>query len=158
MILKTLLGGAAVLAMAGPARAADPAAALGWMQGCWAAGGTEAGSGEQWMAAAGGTMLGMSRTIKAGKTVEFEFMQIREVAPGKLAFMTQPSGRAPTTFALLRQDGKEFVFENLEHDFPQRVIYRRDGERGLAARIEGVVKGKAKGIDFPFSRVRCDAD
>jgi len=129
----------------------------GWMQGCWQATGAEAGSGEQWTSAAGGTMLGMSKTVKGGKTVEFEFVRIAEVEPGKLAYIAQPSGAAPTTFSLLRHSDTEFVFENLGHDFPQRVMYRRAGDKLLHARIEGSVKGKHKGIDFPMQRVACDA-
>ena len=149
---------ALVLALAaGGAGAADPVARLGWLQGCWQASGAEAGSGEQWMAAAGGTVLGMSRTVRNGKTTEYEFLQIRETEPGKLAYIAMPSGRAPTTFSLLRESGTEFVFENLGHDFPQRIIYRRDGDKVLNARIEGTVKGKDKGIDFPMKRVACEA-
>ncbi len=149
---------AAMLALgAGNAAAADPVARLGWLQGCWQAAGAEAGSGEQWMAAAGGTVLGMSRTVRKGKTTEYEFLQIRETEPGKLAYIAMPSGRPPTTFTLLRASDNEFVFENLGHDFPQRVIYRRDGDKILNARIEGNSKGKAKGIDFPMQRVSCDA-
>lgn len=129
---------------------------LGWMQGCWMAPGAEKGTVEQWTSAEGGSMFGMSRTVKGGKTVAFEFMQIREVTPGKLAFTAQPSGAPPTTFPLARQDGFAFVFENLAHDFPQRVIYRRDGAQGMLARIEGLSKGKIKGIDFLMQRVSCE--
>jgi hypothetical protein len=149
---------AAVLALgAGGAAGADPVARLGWLHGCWQAAGAEAGSGEQWMAAAGGTVLGMSRTVRKGKTTEYEFLQIRETEPGKLAYIAMPSGRPPTTFTLVRESDTEFVFENLGHDFPQRVIYRRDGDKILNARIEGTSKGKARGIDFPMKRVSCDA-
>lgn len=154
MPLKMIV--AAVLALGAGSAAADPVARLAWLQGCWQAAGAEAGSGEQWMAAAGGTVLGMSRTVRKGKTTEYEFIQIREAEPGKLAYIAMPSGRPPTTFTLLRETDTEFVFENLGHDFPQRVIYRRDGDKGLHARIEGVSKGKAKGIDFPMKRVSCD--
>ena len=128
---------------------------LQWLQGCWAAEGAQAGSVEQWMGPAGGSMLGASRTVKGGKTVAFEFMQMRESEPGKIVFIAQPSGVAPTTFALLREADGEFVFENAAHDFPQRVIYKRDGAM-LRARIEGMVKGKPKAIDFPMQRIGCD--
>jgi hypothetical protein len=149
---------ALILALAaGGAAAADPVARLGWLQGCWQTSGAEAGSGEQWMAAAGGTVLGMSRTVRKGVTTEYEFLQIREVEPGKLAYIAMPSGRPPTTFKLLRESDTEFVFENPAHDFPQRIIYKRDGDRVLNARIEGTVKDKAKGIDFPMKRVSCEA-
>lgn len=136
---------------------ADPLAKLGWLQGCWAADGAEPGTVEQWTSPAGGTMLGISRTIKKGKTREFEFVQIREVEPGKLAYMAQPSGQAPASFTLLRHSDTEFVFENLAHDFPQRIIYRRGGDRALHARIEGMAKGKLKGVDFPMKRISCEA-
>ena len=148
-----------LLAAAGaaPATPADPFANLGWLQGCWVPGaGGEAGTVETWTGPAGGTMLGMSRTVKHGRTGEYEFIQIREIEPGKLAYIAQPGGRPPTTFPLLKSSDTEFVFENPAHDFPQRVIYRRDGER-LLARIEGTIKGKARGIDFPMKRASCDA-
>jgi hypothetical protein len=150
--------GAAVLALAATcAQAADPLANMAWLKGCWqATEGAEPGSGEQWMAAAGGTMLGMSRTVRKGVTTEYEFLQIRETEPGKLAYIAMPSGRPPTHFMLLRESAAELVFENLGHDFPQRVMYQRDGDKGLKARIEGMSKGKLKGIDFPMKRVSCD--
>jgi hypothetical protein len=44
------------------------------------------------------------------------------------------------------------VFENLSHDFPQRVIYRRNADSSITARIEGTVNGEARGRDFPYRR------
>ena len=49
---------------------------LGWLAGCWKSDGAEAGSGEQWMPVAGGSLLGMARTVRAGRTVAWEFMRI----------------------------------------------------------------------------------
>jgi hypothetical protein len=37
--------------------------------------------------------------------------------------------------------------------FPRRVIYRK-APHGIAARIEGVVGGKSRRIDFPFERCK----
>jgi hypothetical protein len=42
------------------------------------------------------------------------------------------------------------VFENLEHDFPQRIIYRRNQDGSLTARIEGDRGGRIVGMDFHF--------
>lgn len=77
---------------------AAPIDKLGWMQGCWMPEGADKGSLEQWTSAQGGSMLGVSRTVKNGKTTEFEFIQIREVTPGQLAYIAQPAGRPPTSF------------------------------------------------------------
>jgi Domain of unknown function (DUF6265) len=37
---------------------------------------------------------------------------------------------------------KVVVFENLDHDFQQRAIYRLDSQGRLSARIEGTILGK----------------
>jgi len=127
---------------------------LAWISGCWESVGGETGSGEMWTAPAGGTLLGVSRTVKHGKTVAHEFMQIRETSPGQIAFIALPSGQSEASFPLVRLSGQEAVFENTQHDFPQRVIYRRDGDL-LTGRIEGRIGGEAKAIDFPMERRPC---
>lgn len=126
---------------------------LGWMSGCWAASGGEAGSGEQWMTPAGGTLMGMSRTVRNGKTVAWEALHIRDV-DGKLAYVAKPHNQPEAAFKLASLDGQHAVFENPQHDFPQRIIYKRDGDQ-LHARIEGTMKGKNKGIDFPLQKTAC---
>jgi Domain of unknown function (DUF6265) len=138
------------------ARAAD-ISQLAWLGGCWKSETAEPGSGEHWLALAGGTLLGISRTVKDERTVEFEFMQIRAVENGQLAFIAMPSGQNTVVFPLLRLGEAEVVFENPQHDFPQRVIYQRDGETKLRARIEGMRRGALRVIDFPMNRVSCES-
>ena len=130
---------------------------VAWLAGCWAIDGAEPGSEERWMPLAGGTLLGVSRTIRQGKTVAFEFMEIRHLPDGKLAFVGHPSGQATTVFTALRVGDSEVVFENPEHDFPQRVAYAKDGESKLRARIEGTERGALRVIEFPMSRTSCDS-
>jgi Domain of unknown function (DUF6265) len=147
----------AALASVGAAAAEPDIAKLAWLAGCWMNESAEPGSVEHWTALAGGTMLGMSRIVRRGETVEFEFMQLRHLPDGTLAFIALPSGQAPTVFPLLRISDVEAAFENPEHDFPQRVIYARDGESKLRARIEGMRDGTLRVIEFPMSRVSCDS-
>jgi hypothetical protein len=130
---------------------------LAWLGGCWAAAEGEPGSGEHWMPLAGGTLLGVSRTVKRGRTVEHEFMQIRAGEDGRIAFIAQPSGQRMARFPVAQLADDEVVFENVEHDFPQRIIYRRQPGGRLLARIEGLRGGAARAFDFPFRRIRCDA-
>lgn len=138
------------------ASAAEPEIAkLSWLSGCWASDGGELGSGEHWTSLAGETMLGTSRTVKHGKTVQFEFMELRYLPDGQLAFIAHPSGQNTTAFQVLRINDSEVVFENLQNDFPQRVAYAREGNSKLKARIEGVRKGTLRVIEFPMSRVAC---
>jgi hypothetical protein len=129
---------------------------LGWMGGCWEASFKGRDITEQWMKPAGQTMLGMGRTVTGGKTVEYEFMQIREDKDGSIYYVAKPSGQAEAAFKLIKLKDREAVFENLEHDFPQRVIYRLQSDGSLFARIEGVSKGQPRGFDYPLKRARCD--
>lgn len=130
------------------------AAAVAWLAGCWAAPDAETGSGEMWTAPAGGTVFGVSRTVKGGRTVAWEFMQIRDEADGTY-FVAKPSGQAETRFKALTLTGTRAVFENPAHDFPQRVIYERRDGGTLLGRIEGTRGGKAAVVDFPLQPAAC---
>ena len=150
---------ASFLALAVPAAQAQGTgiATMGWLAGCWASENSEPGSAEHWMAPAGGTMLGVGRTVKAGKTPQHEFMLISETPDGKLNFIALPSHRKErTTFAQLRLQEGEVAFENADHDFPQRVMYRRDGANTLLAAIEGMRGGNLRRIEFPMRRIACE--
>ena len=131
-------------------------AGMSWMTGCWSYIGAEPGSGEQWMTPAGGSILGMSRTVEDGETVAYEFLRIAEDDEGIPALFALPSGQAATTFALLRHSDNEVAFENPGHDFPQRVIYRLTPGPTLIGRIEGTVNGEARSVDFPMKKVDCE--
>ena len=160
-MLRSTTKWALLALLGGPLQAAqaqdEPLARLAWLGGCWAAVGAEAGSGEQWLPLAGGTLLGVGRTVRGGRTVDFEFLQIRAAADGRIAYIAQPGGRPPTQFLSTIVNEPEVVFENPQHDFPSRVIYRR-GEGGtLRARIEGLRNGTMKEIDFPLQRVVCES-
>jgi len=141
-----------------PALAGDASVTgMRWLSGCWASTGGEPGSGEQWTAPAGGSMLGMSRTVRDGATVAFEFLRITEDEDGKVFLVALPSGQQSATFALLSQSDDEVVFENPDHDFPQRVIYRRMPGNLLVGRIEGTIDGTARNVDFPMKKTDCES-
>ena len=107
------------------------------------------------MQPAGNMMLGMNHTVANGKTREFEFMRIVREESGDIFFIAQPSGQKEARFKLMVVNEREARFENSKHDFPQRIIYRRNGD-ALVGRIEGVSKGEERAVDFPMTRVPCD--
>lgn len=149
-------GMASMLLGVAPAAASDAIDRLAWLAGCWAAERGESGSGEMWMAPGGGSLLGIGRTVRGGRTVEHEFMQIRAGADGKLAFIALPSGQRETTFVLVSQAEREVAFENPQHDFPTRVAYRLLPDDRLIARIEGQRDGRLGSIEFHYKRVACE--
>jgi hypothetical protein len=130
-------------------------ASLSWLAGCWASENGEPGSGEHWMPPAGKTMLGMARTVKGGKTVAHEFMQIRPDENGRLGFFAQPSGQESAFFPLQNLTENEAIFENPDHDFPQKIIYRRQASRNLIVVISGENEGESRSVGFPMRRTGC---
>jgi len=146
----------AVLIAFSPATEAVSVEELAWMAGCWASVGAEVGSGEQWTQPAGGTLLGVNRTIKNSVTVAYEFLLIRESENGTIELVANPSGQSGAAFALKRMSENEVVFENPDHDFPQRIIYHLQGD-DLEGRIEGEMEGEPRVVDFPMRRVDCES-
>ncbi len=133
-----------------------PAPLPAGLAGCWSAEGDEPGSGEQWMPAAGGTMLGQSRSVMAGRTVFFEHMQIEQRDDGRLSFNAKPKGQADSRFEAILAGPKEWVFENRRHDFPHRVAYVLLSRDRVAARIEGLKPdGSWRVLQFPLVRTAC---
>jgi hypothetical protein len=119
----------------GSAAAPNALEPLRFLEGVWKGGSGKASFEERWTDAAGGTMLGVSRTIVSGKTVAFEFLRIEAREDG-VFYVAQPNGRPPTDFKLTRVSAGEAVFENPQHDHPKIIRYRlSEGE--LVAAVEG---------------------
>ena len=139
-----------------PAKAAPPPAInkLAWLAGRWRMEKSGRVIDEQWMAPAAGVMLGMARTVAKGKVVEHEFLQIREGPGGDLFYVAQPSGQKEAAFQLKSLTETEVVFENPQHDFPQKITYTLKADGSLLAAIEGPgPDGQVKRIEFPYQRL-----
>jgi hypothetical protein len=109
--------------------------ALAWLAGSWAGTADGVQMEEHWTAPGGGAMVGMHRDVAKGRMVSYEFLRIEE-QNGTLVYVASPGGATPTRFPAIELGHSRVVFENPTHDFPQRVIYWRDGA-DLRARIEG---------------------
>lgn len=149
---RTALTAAALLvaAFAGAQPASlDPVA---FLAGTWA--GEEGGLSmeEHWTPPAGGLMLGLHRDVAKGKAVFFEFLRI-EATPKGIVYLASPKGAPATPFPLVESVGNRAVFENREHDFPTRIIYRLTSDGSLHARVEGTKKGRPAFEDVAESAV-----
>lgn len=132
--------------------AANAAELPAWLAGHWKTSNGKTTTEEIWLAPADGLMVGAGRTA-GGKKPFFEFLRI-EARGDALVFVAQPRGAAPTEFAAIKVEADSVTFENPQHDFPQRVIYRRAGADRLDARTEGTVDGKLQGEDWHYERAK----
>ena len=64
-----------------------------------------------------------------------------------------PENQNITLFVLIEHSPKKFLFENKEHDFPQRISYEFHKDGRMTAAIEGNVKGEIKLREFSFKIV-----
>ena len=126
-----------------------------WLAGCWGFDTPDGRYEEIWSAPTGNNMLGMSRRIVDGFTREFEYMRIVTSGGGGFDFTAMPQGESATRFNSVSFTATKVVFENLDHDFPSRVIYESAAPDAVNARIEGTSNGQAMGINFPLKRTPC---
>jgi hypothetical protein len=129
---------------------------VAWLQGCWQSVSGDRVIEEQWTAPRAGSMLGTGRTVRGNTLVEYEFVVVRERGE-QFVYLAHPSGQPSAEFVSIRASAGEVVFENAQHDFPQRVGYQRQGA-DLAAWIEGTKDGQTRRIDFHYRRAACPAD
>ncbi|MDP3737337.1 MAG: DUF6265 family protein [Hyphomonadaceae bacterium] len=143
----------AVMAQGCAAQAREPETS--WLSGYWLSCTNGEQVSETWSDARGGVTLGYNFTLAKGEA-SWEFLRIgpRSAGPG-LSLYAAPSGQPPAEFPLAQAKSadRKLVFENPAHDFPQRVIYQRTGDR-LVARIEGILNGKPEAMDWSFSSAK----
>jgi hypothetical protein len=74
-------------------------------------------------------------------------MRIVREADSTLAFWAISADQNPVRFVATKKSPEEIIFENAEHDYPQRIRYWREGKL-LKARIS-LLDG-SKPVDFQF--------
>jgi hypothetical protein len=135
---------------------------IGWLAGEWQLTAANSCIEEQWTAPSSNMLVGMSRTVAAGRTTSFEFVRIEARADG-IYYVAQPGGKPPVDFKLASDSASELVFVNPGHaDRLKKVIYRRGADGNLTARIEGENNGTAFSEDYAYHRLagatpRCGA-
>ena len=156
--MAVLFGVGALVAMLAPSAGAQTASIkdVAWLQGCWELRDGDRVVEERWMLPRAGSMLGVGRTTRGEKLIEHEFVVLTE-RDGRLAYEAHPSGQATATFMSKPITGREVVFEDPAHDFPQRVGYKSTGPGQLLAWVEGTSGGKTRRIEFPYRAVNCIA-
>jgi Domain of unknown function (DUF6265) len=149
--LTTLL----CLAAAGALGQAPPSEVdrLSWFEGHWLGVSAGVSMEEQWTSVRGGALLGLHRDVKGERMVSFEFLRIQATAEGTF-YYGSPRSKPPVPFKLKELGERRAVFENLQHDFPQRILYWLDAAGAMHARIEGPQGGKTVSEEWVWTRSR----
>ncbi len=129
---------------------------LHFLEGTWKMGNGSKSFFEHWARRGPDELSGMSYRIKGNDTIVFE--RVRIAGSGSeinyLATVKNQNEGKEVPFRLISEKDQTFIFENLAHDFPQRVIYQFVFKDSLHAWIEGVQNGKPGREDYYYSRVK----
>ena len=109
---------------------------------------------ESWTKTAKNEMQGGSYKINGTDTIHFEIVKLSRQADGifYVPVVKENNDRA-VSFKMISSANKKFIFENKEHDFPQRIIYHLVTKDSLHAWIEGTKNGQPGRSDYYFKRI-----
>ncbi len=80
---------------------------------------------------------------------------------GRIYYTPVKDGREadePIPFTLISDEKNKFIFQNKEHDFPQRIIYELRSNNELVATIEGETSKGPKRIIYRYKRKTDEPD
>jgi hypothetical protein len=127
-----------------------------WLQGKWESNIHGKKICEEWKLVNDSTLFGASYFIQNMDTLIQETMNI-EIREGQMFFkaiaIAEDSTIEETKFELLSLTSEKVEFENLLHDFPQKIVYARQNKDSLIAYIDGNYNGQYNRINFPMKRI-----
>lgn len=123
-----------------------------WLAGTWKIPGKEIF--ETWRAVEGSeNLLGRSFRVKDADTIVTETISL-EYHNGSYHYIPDVAGdQGPVDFKIIRKDGKSFVAENPQHDFPKIIRYRlvRKDDRDV---LEAQIEGNGKVTAYTFEKIK----
>ena len=124
-----------------------------WLQGCWELTTPTRTVEEMWTTPKGGSMIGVSRTIRDGKLTEYELIVLREQGD-RLAYQAHPSGQPAATFLSTRISASELDLREPRPRLPAGD--RLSPRRRCAARMDTRhAEGTGPAAGIPVKRARC---
>lgn len=128
---------------------------ISWMIGSWQ--GTDVNTvifNESWQKEGKG-MAGFGCSLSpAGDTLFKENLKIDLVEGTPYYIVSIPPKKEPVLFKLIRGDDHNAIFENREHDFPQRISYLLQENGTLKVKLEGIEKGQPKIETLDFVKAK----
>jgi hypothetical protein len=127
---------------------------LEWLLSQWQNSSPEGDFYESWIKTNDTSFTGTSLVIARGDTVFSESILLHQIGDNVYYSPTvsDQNNAQPVSFKLISNTNGIFVFENKEHDFPQRIIYSNPQPDSLYARVEGNHNGIFRTEEFGMKR------
>ena len=126
---------------------------LEWLTGQWEG---IMGSGlyhEEWYPDELNNLTGRAYLIKNGEITNNEKLKIHLIENDIFYTADVSHNPAPVSFKLTEYSDKIFIFENPEHDFPQKITYEILSENNFKATVEAVNEGKTRKLVYDLKRI-----
>ncbi len=127
---------------------------LSWLEGTWEGiDDNELIFVEVWTKGEGNWLNGKGATLTPdGDTMFKEVLKIELVEGTPYYVATVPENPGPVLFKLVESDKSHCVFENQDHDFPQRIEYTLQTNSTLYVKLEGIENGTPKTESLSFEK------
>lgn len=127
-----------------------------WLEGKWQNNTSDGLFTEKWTKETDSTFAGYSTIIKGKDTIFFETIVLDQKGDSLHYIVTTPkqNDARPVSFTLKSFTANSYIFENKQHDFPQRITYTKVTNDSLVAEISGTQNNKPAVEEFPMKRVK----
>jgi hypothetical protein len=125
-----------------------------WLLGKWENKSDDGNLLEIWTKANDSIYIGESYCIKEKDTLHFEKIQLKQKGED-LFYIPTVKGQnndKPVTFIFKDTIGKQLVFENPKHDYPQKIIYSQISKDRMIILISGIQQGKVSSIKYSLKK------
>jgi hypothetical protein len=128
---------------------------FGWLIGSWIQSSSAGDFIETWEIQNDSVFSGHGFQVVRGDTLFSERMILVSRSNGYfyIPVVSDQNNGLPVTFNLISMDGKTYIFENKDHDFPQQIIYEDVAPDSLRASIKGIANGKHRVEVFRMKRM-----
>jgi len=128
---------------------------IDWILGYWEMVSPEGKVTESWIRTNDSVYSGIGKyTDTAGQTLTTEEISI-VLRDDKLLYIPLVSNQndgEPVIFREVDFSDTMVVFENKNHDFPQRIVYVKQGDGKMLAYIEGEMNGEPARLEYPYTK------
>ena len=125
-----------------------------WIVGKWEGSTDGTNFFEEWKPLKGNLIDGQGGGYSGVDTVFSEKIKIEERGDDIVYTANVEENGGGVDFKFTGYKNDSIVFENPQHDFPQRIVYFRLPENKLYACIDGLNAGKYERLEFSYQKVK----
>ena len=126
---------------------------LKWLTGQWEGLQGKGVYHEEWELSENDELKGRAYMILKSEIVNVESLKIHVIDNSVYYTADVSHNPAPVSFRLTSHTDTLFVFENPEHDFPQKITYEKKDDNILIAVVEATRNGNTRRIEYTLKRI-----